>query len=87
MVATYSKKIMQIMNYATLGMFKRDHLHYFKVTAVSNCYTLKMLCSYLIKLKLCRIVKYIKQVMNISLFDFDSYSWEIIDIFPDFTNT
>ena len=28
-------------------------------------FVLKILCSYLIKLKLCRIVKYTKQVMNI----------------------
>ena len=35
-----------------------------------------------IKLKLWRIVKYIKQVTT---YDFRTYSKEIIDIFPDFT--
>ena len=31
-------------------------------------YSLKIVCSYLIKVKLCRVVKYIRQVMNIPLF-------------------
>ena len=39
--------------------------HYFKITAVSESFNRNFFCSHPIKLKLCRIVKYIKQVMNI----------------------
>ena len=36
----------------------------------------------------CRIVKYVKQVINISLFFyFRTYSREMIDVFPDLTKT
>ena len=46
-----------------------------------------MLHSYSIKLKLCIIVKYIKQVMNIPLFFLllHIFKGKIIDVFPDFT--
>ena len=51
-------------------------------------FQLKISCSYPIKLQLCRIVRYIKQVMNVpQFFDFCTYSREITDLFPDLTKT
>ena len=47
-------------------------------------FLLKILRSYLIKLKLFRIVKYIKQV---TIFDLHINLREIIDVFPDLTKT
>ena len=41
-----------------------------------------MLCSHPTKLKLHRIVKYVKQIINRLLFDDCLYSEEIIDVFP-----
>ena len=48
----------------------------------------KMLCSYSIKLKLCRIKKYIKKVMKIPLFfffNFCTYLRKFFDVFLDLT--
>ena len=49
-------------------------------------YKLENVCSYPVKLKLCRIVKYIKQVVSAPLcLTFCTYSREIIDVFPYLT--
>ena len=51
-------------------------------------FRLKILCSYLMRLKLFRIVKDIKQAMNMPLiFNVCTYSREIIDVFPDLAET
>ena len=49
----------------------------------------EMLCSYPVKFNLCRIVKYIAHVMNITLFFFccHKYSRETVDVFPDLTKS
>ena len=46
-------------------------------------FQLIILCSYPIKLKLCGIVKYIRQAMNLPVFDFHTYSRGMIGIFCD----
>ena len=48
---------------------------------------MKNICAYSIKLKLCMIVKYTEQVINVPQFFFyvSTYSREIMDVFPDMT--
>ena len=47
-------------------------------------FLLKSICPYLIKSKLCRIVKCMKYIMNsTTIFDYYVWSREIIDMLPD----